>query len=66
MLKVPHEMAEPIRHNPRIATFALAWLSCKLTEPLRFFVTIAVTPTVANVLGRQPPKEDEETEPKSK
>jgi len=36
-----------LRENPKIGTFAVAWLTTKLTEPARAIVTISVTPKLA-------------------
>ena len=36
-----------IRENPRVGTFAIAWVMTKFTEPFRLAFTIAVMPTVA-------------------
>ena len=43
--------------DPRKGDFAVAWLATKFTEPLRLAITAAITPTVARMLGRAPPKE---------
>lgn len=45
------------RENPRMGTFAVAWVMTKFTEPLRLGLAIAVVPSVARFLGRAPPKE---------
>ena len=47
-----------IRENPRVGTFAIAWVMCKVTEPIRAAATIAIVPSVARALGRGPPIED--------
>lgn len=33
--------------------FTVAWLLTKITEPARFAVTLAITPSVARLLGRK-------------
>ena len=43
--------------DPRKGDFAVAWIATKFTEPLRLALTAAITPTVARMLGRAPPKE---------
>lgn len=45
-----------IRENPRVGTFALAWVMTKFTEPLRLGFTISIVPSIARFLGRAPPK----------
>jgi len=49
-----------IRENPRVGTFAIAWVMTKFTEPVRAGLTIAVVPSIARFLGRVPPKEVKE------
>jgi len=49
-----------IRENPRVGTFAIAWVMTKVTEPVRAGLTIAVVPSIARALGRAPPKEEKE------
>lgn len=46
-----------IRENPRVGTFAIAWVMTKVTEPVRAAITVGVVPSVARWLGRAPPKE---------
>jgi hypothetical protein len=43
-----------IRENPKWGTFAIAWVMCKLTEPIRLGITVAALPTVAKLLGKGP------------
>ena len=45
-----------IRENPRVGTFALAWVMTKFTEPIRLGFTISIVPSIARFLGRAPPK----------
>jgi hypothetical protein len=42
-----------IRENPRVGTFAIAWIMTKFTEPIRFGITLAVVPSIARLLGRE-------------
>lgn len=44
--------------NAKTADFSLAWIATKLTEPLRLAFTISITPKIARMLGRAPPKEE--------
>jgi len=46
-----------IRENPRVGTFAVAWVFTKFTEPLRLLVAVSVTPSVSRLLKYSPPKE---------
>ena len=41
---------DPETLSPRQGNFLLAWLTTKLTEPLRALVTIVVTPPIARRL----------------
>ena len=43
--------------DPRKGDFAVAWIATKFTEPLRLALTVAITPSVARMAGRAPPKE---------
>lgn len=40
-----------IRENPRVGTFAIAWIMTKFTEPIRFAITLAVVPSIARMFG---------------
>jgi len=40
-----------IRENPRVGTFAIAWIMTKFTEPLRLGVTVVALPQIAKKLG---------------
>jgi len=42
--------------DPRVGNFGVAWVITKFTEPLRFVLTAAVTPRIARLVGRAPPK----------
>jgi len=42
--------------SPKSSSFLLAWVATKLTEPARAALTLIVTPKVARMLGRAPPK----------
>lgn len=33
--------------TPKVGNFALAWVSTKFTEPLRFAITLAITPSIS-------------------
>ena len=48
------------RDHPRAGTFAVAWVMCKFTEPLRALVTVAIVPSVSRALGYAPPKDKKE------
>ena len=39
-----------LKSNPKLATFAAAWLTTKITEPARAILTIAITPRFAKYL----------------
>lgn len=45
-IRVPETYLEPMRSNPTVGTFALAYLATKITEPLRLVTTIAITPRI--------------------
>lgn len=45
--------------SPKSSSFLLAWVATKLTEPARAALTLIVTPKVARMLGRAPPKATE-------
>lgn len=45
-----------IRENPRVGTFAIAWVMTKFTEPVRIAVAISVVPSIARFLKFAPPK----------
>jgi hypothetical protein len=49
-----------IRENPRVGTFAIAWVMTKFCEPLRLGFTIATVPTIARWLGRRREKLDDD------
>eukprot|EP01040_Poterioochromonas_malhamensis_P015546 gene15546-17426_t len=42
-----------IRDNPKVGTFAIAWVMTKFTEPLRLGLTIISVPTIAQMLGKK-------------
>src|SRR3546814_20179574 len=52
----------PMRNSPTVATFALAYLATKLTEPLRLVGTIAVTPKLAKWLKYRKDAKDRSAE----
>eukprot|EP00808_Paulinella_micropora_P009445 g6145.t1 len=41
--------------SSKTSNFALAWICTKFTEPLRFGVTLVLTPRVSRAIGRAPP-----------
>jgi len=43
-----------IRENPRVGTFAIAWVMTKFTEPLRLGFTLLTVPAIARWFGRVP------------
>ena len=47
---------EYVKENPRLGTFAVAWIMTKFTEPARLFFTIGIVPSIARTLGYAPPK----------
>ncbi len=48
------QILQQLRDNSKAGTFLLAWLTTKLTEPVRLLVTILITPRIARMLGRFP------------
>ena len=52
-IHVPEAYLEPMRNNPTVAKFALAYLATKLTEPIRLVGTIAVTPKISKWLKQR-------------
>lgn len=46
-----------VKENPRMGTFAIAWVMTKFTEPARLFLTLGIVPTISRSLGYAPPKE---------
>lgn len=40
--------------DAKAGSFAIAWVCAKITEPLRFLFTVAITPAIARALGRVP------------
>mmetsp|Transcript_3823 Transcript_3823/g.3432 ORF Transcript_3823/g.3432 Transcript_3823/m.3432 type:complete len:222 (-) Transcript_3823:64-729(-) len=53
-----------IHNNPKVGTFAIAWVMTKFTEPIRLGLTLAVLPTVAKLLGREPIVQNNESHDK--
>ena len=47
-------LPEFIAQNPKVGTFALAWVMTKFTEPIRLGVTVAAVPNIAKLFGRSP------------
>lgn len=50
------ELMDVHRVDSKTGSFVLAWVATKFTEPLRFALTLAVTPRIARFLGRAPKK----------
>jgi hypothetical protein len=50
-----HAVPGYIRENPRVGTFAIAWVMTKFTEPARFAVALYTVPKIARYIGRAPP-----------
>lgn len=49
--------------NPKAGNFAVAWILTKFTEPIRFGLTIAITPSIYRfITGRRAAREDEDEE----
>lgn len=44
-------VAPMVEEYPWTANFAIAWIATKLTEPIRFGVTVMVTPPIAKLFG---------------
>jgi hypothetical protein len=47
-------LAPIVQENPWTANFGIAWIMTKFTEPIRFGITVAVTPSIAKKLGYGP------------
>jgi len=48
---------DPSELSPKAGQFGLAWVLTKLTEPVRLFAAVALTPRIARLLGRVPKDE---------
>jgi len=48
---ITRPVAPMVEEYPWTANFAIAWIATKFTEPIRFGVTVAVTPPIARYLG---------------
>ena len=44
-----------VERNPSVANLAVAWIAVKFTEPVRFALTLGITPRVARYLGYAAP-----------
>lgn len=44
------------KFDSKAGEFAMAWLTTKLTEPVRIALTAFLTPKIARLVGRAPPK----------
>ncbi|KAL7563634.1 hypothetical protein ACA910_013373 [Epithemia clementina (nom. ined.)] len=51
-------MAPVIERNPHFASFAVAWIAVKFTEPLRLPISLFLTPRLARYFGWRPKKLD--------
>lgn len=60
------QLLDAVATNERARSLVLAWATCKMTEPLRLVITLAVTPRVARALGRAPPQEPAREEENNK
>ncbi|KAG5189533.1 hypothetical protein JKP88DRAFT_155059, partial [Tribonema minus] len=45
-----------MQQEPGFRNFVLAWLTTKVTEPVRVLATVGITPRIARALGRAPKK----------
>ena len=52
--------------GPKAGDFAIAWLTTKLTEPIRLAATVAVTPSIARWVGVKVEERKEAREEKKK
>jgi hypothetical protein len=55
-----------VEKNPSMANLAVAWIAVKFTEPIRFGLTLGVTPRVARYLGYAAAAAEEEEETTAK
>jgi hypothetical protein len=46
--------------DPRAGNLAVAWILTKFTEPVRLVLAISITPRIARLVGRAPPKPPKE------
>ena len=51
-----------VEKNPSMANLAVAWIAVKFTEPIRFGLTLGITPRVARYFGYAAAVEEEEKE----
>jgi len=51
---ITRPVAPMVEEYPWTANFAIAWIATKFTEPIRFGVTVVVTPSIANYFGYKP------------
>ena len=54
-LRVPENLSKWVKTSPEAGSFAMAWATAKLTEPVRFMVAIYCTPKIAVRLGYAEP-----------
>ena len=55
-----------IKENPRVGTFAIAWVMCKFTEPIRAVATVSIVPSIARVYNGFFPSNSVDNSDKSK
>ena len=65
-MQVPQSIVDPLRHNPHVATFSLAYIVTKFTEPVRLLVTVAITPRIAKWVRARKNKRKDQDEDKTK
>ncbi len=56
-LKMGFDLGGP---SGNLGTMAAAYAVTKLAQPIRIFITLALTPVVANVMGRRAPEASDE------
>ncbi|CAB9521182.1 Protein of unknown function (DUF1279) [Seminavis robusta] len=54
--------ADTVQQKPHWANFAVAWVSTKFTEPIRFGATVAIVPRVARYFGVVVPSNNDNKE----
>ena len=54
-LRVPEYLSQWVKTNPKAGSYAMAWATAKLTEPVRFLFAIYCTPKIAVQLGYAEP-----------
>jgi len=46
------EVPKYVKENPKVGTFAIAWVMTKITEPIRLAISLLVIPRVGRMLGK--------------